>query len=289
VTDTEGVSTTEQGVGERVRVGGQALPDGVLMRTDRAWAIARDDGSVATGTVPSHRWAKIPVVRVLSGLGPALLIGLTGRGSQGEGGTAPIRSRRRPPWPLIRGLIIAQVGVVFADRMVSRARLASAWGPLVTVGLLGLATVIFRLATPTRQWRYHGAEHKAVTAHEQAVDLDNVDEVMACSRIHPRCGTNLLAWMALATAVLGHVPALLQVPATLIALAVIAEIVTLAGRHARSPLARLILVPGEALQRFLTTSEPTPAEQQVGCTALQACLALHERLADVTTLAPVPA
>jgi hypothetical protein len=34
-----------------VKMGGQALPDEVRMRTGRAWAAARADGSVQTGVV----------------------------------------------------------------------------------------------------------------------------------------------------------------------------------------------------------------------------------------------
>src|SRR5947209_1873198 len=66
-----------------VRVGGQALADGVFMRTEKAWAIARADGSIEAGTVPSNPLHRIPVLRILVSLGVALHLGiakgLTGR------------------------------------------------------------------------------------------------------------------------------------------------------------------------------------------------------------------
>src|SRR5689334_5871043 len=58
------------------RVGGQALADGVFMRTGRAWAIARADGSVEVGTFPSSPLARIPVLRVIASLVPGLALGL---------------------------------------------------------------------------------------------------------------------------------------------------------------------------------------------------------------------
>lgn len=38
---------------------------------------------------------------------------------------------------------------------------------------------------------YHGAEHKAINAHEAGVPMD-VEHVKHYSRLHPRCGTSLL-------------------------------------------------------------------------------------------------
>ena len=43
---------------------------------------------------------------------------------------------------------------------------------------------------------------------------------------------------------------------------------------------------GRFLQRYLTTVEPSAAEQQVGCRALQAALAEHARVEAIS--APVP-
>src|SRR5215472_8559142 len=93
---------------ESVRVGGQALPDGVLMRTERAWAIAHADGRVLTGTLPPPRWKRVPVVRVLAALIPAMALGL---------GIVPGAERRRRtvPWPLIRALVLAEAAVILLD------------------------------------------------------------------------------------------------------------------------------------------------------------------------------
>src|SRR2546423_13993404 len=72
------------------KVGGQALADGVFMRTDRAWAIARADGSIETGTLARTRVGRVPVLRVVVGLGGALALGL-----RALAGGSPSRRRSR--------------------------------------------------------------------------------------------------------------------------------------------------------------------------------------------------
>ena len=246
------------------------MPDGVLMRTDRVWAIARADGSVRSGLLPRQPLARVPVVRVLTGLGPALLLGLRGGDRSGQ------RSR---PWPLIRGIVLAQLVVLGANWVASRLHLGRHWSPLLEIAILVSAIAAFRVATPARQWRMHGAEHKAVAAHEHGIDLDDVPAVLGCSRVHPRCGTNVVVWAVVAVVLLGRLPWLPQLAGSMIAIAVGAEIMSLAARHGDAWPAKLLQAPGGLLQWSLTTSEPTAADQIIGCRALTACLERHAALA----------
>jgi hypothetical protein len=55
-------------------------------------------------------------------------------------------------------------------------------------------------------------------------------------------------------------------------------LVTVAALRPRWLPSRVLLVGGRALQRWVTTAEPTAAEQAVGCHALLACLAEHDRI-----------
>ena len=48
-----------------------------------------------------------------------------------------------------------------------------------------------------------------------------------------------------------------------------------ATRHADSRLARIMMMPGRALQKTLTTSEPTPEQLEVGQRALAELLRLE--------------
>src|ERR1700751_5439475 len=69
--------------GEETRVGGQAVLEGVMMRSPHAWAIAvrRPSGEVATMSEPlerpseKHKWMGWPVVRGVMTLGHAMTLG----------------------------------------------------------------------------------------------------------------------------------------------------------------------------------------------------------------------
>lgn len=244
-----------------VKVGGQALVDGVLMRTDRVWAIARADGSVETGVLaPRGRLGHIPGVRVLTGIvgGFRLAFGRRGR-RPGD---------RKLLWALL-GIEAVVIGL--------GALLGDVAAPWWAAGIMSFSTLVaLRLATPAVLWRYHGAEHKAVAAHEAGLDLRDTEAVLRCSRVHNRCGTNLVFVMLLLGMVLLDVPMVLQLPAFAALLAVCAEVVSLAAGRPSWVGSRVVLAGGRAVQRWITTAEPTFDEQAVGCHALLACLTAHE-------------
>lgn len=251
------------GSGVAVRVGGQALVDGVLMRSPRAWAVARVDGTVETGPVPPSRWQRVPVLRVVTSLLPALGLGL--RAMAGRRGTG--RARRK-------GLVV--VAVLLAATFLSPLLPASP-SPLQSVAVAFATIAAMRLLAPRSLWRFHGAEHKAVAAYETGADVDDVGAALEASRVHGRCGTNLVALLVVPLALLGHLPGALQVVVALVLLGTAAELLTLSARFPDSLATRVLLAPGLVLQRAATTAEPTFAEQAVACHALAACLEAHER------------
>lgn len=261
-----------------VKIGGQALADGVLMRTSRAWAIARADGSVEVGATPPNWAVRLPVLRIVVGLGGALQLaisrGMLRRGSHGAGVGHSRRLNRRFLW-----VVLGLEGATAAFSWAAAPDSVRGAGHLVLIVLPWLVTLaVLRLATPAALWRYHGAEHKAVTAHETGVDLADTEAVLACTRVHNRCGTNLVAVMVVAGLLLSRLPGLVQVPAFVLLLAAVAELVSLAASRPRALPSRLLLVGGRALQRYVTTAEPTADEQAVGCVALTACLVEHARV-----------
>ena len=247
--------------GAVLKVGGQALVDGVLMRSDRVWAIARADGTVEVGELAPRRFPKVPGVRVLAGVVGGLRLAFARPG------------RRRTDRRLLWALLGIEAVLVAVGWLLDGVAPSSMW---VSLGLSLLTLVALRLVTPSALWRYHGAEHKAVAAHEAGVDVADVAAVLGCSRVHNRCGTNLVVVMLLAGVLLVDVAPVLQLPAFVALLAVSAEVVSLAATRPRWLMSRLVLGGGRAVQRWLTTAEPTAAEQEVGCRALLAVLAVHE-------------
>ena len=258
-----------------LRPGGQALLDGVFMRTDKAWAIARADGSIQVGALPQAPMQDIPVARVLGGLAGALKVGV-GKGLLGSPGDAAAKRRIRVR--LLLALLVGEVAVVVTGLVASRLGLPFWTKPFTAVLTIVAALTAVRVALPAPLWRYHGAEHKAVAAFEAKVNLDDVDAVLACSRVHNRCGTNLVFLLALSGAVLDGYGLALQLAMFVVALGVGAEMVGAAAKRPDALASKVVVAGGKLLQRHLTTAEPTFAEQAIANRSLQACLAEHAAL-----------
>ena len=252
------------------KVGGQALSDGVLMRAGDVWAVARLDGSLEMGRLPGNRWVAVPLLRVLTGLGPALFRGLRAMGASSRNRTLP----RRVRWAL--PLFVA--APLALNALLSRVLGApTMWGwqsGIIAVVLVGTQLAALRVVMPPSMWRFHGAEHKAVAAYETGADLDDLDAVMAASRVHDRCGTNVVAVLVAACLLPLPSSGVWSLVTFLGIFAGSVEVVSLAARHPRTAFGRVVLSGGHLLQRWVTTAEPTREEQAVGVKALQACLAL---------------
>jgi len=138
-----------------------------------------------------------------------------------------------------------------------------------------------------RVYQYHGAEHKAIAAHEAAEPL-TVAAARRHSRFHPRCGTSFLLIVILASvlifavalkgrlaqpAILDHLlKILIKLPLMLPVAGIAYELIKLAGRWPRSPLVRALVAPGLWLQR-LTTREPDDTQLEIALTAVGRALA----------------
>lgn len=256
---------------ERIRVGGMAMPDGVFMRTDRAWAIARADGSVQVGPVKPPPLRRIPVLRLLVSLVLSIATALR-RAAAGRG---PTRRPNKRFLLIMVGLTAAQWWLASSLEIDHQAGVVRAlWAPV----FFAITLAAMKVLMPSSLWRYHGAEHKAIAAYEQSVALDDLDSVARVSPIHDRCGTNLVFLIMLFTLVpmpsgwLGYFTPWLGIGA-------VAEVMNFAiRRHASHPATRLLLAGGRGLQRAVTIREPNRKELGVGVASLQACLNEHERL-----------
>jgi len=142
--------------------------------------------------------------------------------------------------------------------------------PILPVLLLFFAAMKF---TPIG--RYHGAEHKAVAAYEKHGEV-TLQNARAASRIHPRCGTNILLYIVLA-ALLD--PLIAWWGYAILQFILISEAWFVFGQT------RLSIVVGNFLQRYLTTTEPRRAQLEVAVESLDRLLQAEEERED--DLAPV--
>jgi uncharacterized protein YqhQ len=147
----------------------------------------------------------------------------------------------------------------------------------ITLGLLAL-----RQGMGEAVWRYHGAEHKAVNAYEAGDDLQDSETVMSYSRVHDRCGTNLV--VIVFVFMLAYLPlgdhafaGIFSVFYAVIAIAVSFELFRLISRRPRSLPGRIVLFAGKAMQRCLTTREPQREQLVLACAALRRVVDLDGR------------
>ncbi len=150
-----------------------------------------------------------------------------------------------------------------------------------------------------RTFEYHGAEHKVINALEAGLPL-TVENGLAQSRLHPRCGTSFVVIvMVVATLIFAvfresslHRLLLPQLPANLVALerlltgiirlalmvvlmfpvaGISFELLRLAGRFRGNPVADALSRPGMWTQ-LLTTREPDGKQIAVAIASLDAAM-----------------
>ncbi|MBI1795606.1 MAG: DUF1385 domain-containing protein [Candidatus Eisenbacteria bacterium] len=208
-------------------VGGQAVIEGVMMRSPSRIAVAvrRGDGSLGylerpfvsiTRRVPVLGW---PVIRGAVSLFETLYLGITALNFSADEATrdeaapasgdeaVPASAAARKPSPLASvaqgATILFSLALGILLFVVLPARVTSWLGfhdrigfGLVDGGFRLLAFVLYLLLIS--QWKelrrvlmYHGAEHKAIHALEHRAPL-TPESVQTFSRLHPRCGTSFL-------------------------------------------------------------------------------------------------
>ena len=134
--------------------------------------------------------------------------------------------------------------------------------------------LISRAKDIRRTFEYHGAEHKCINCVEHGLDL-TVDNVMASSKEHKRCGTSFIVYVMMISIFLFmflHFDSLyLKILSRLLLIPVIAgisyEVLRLVGM-VDNPITRLLFIPGMWMQG-LTTKEPERDEVEVAIAAVE--------------------
>lgn len=272
--------TTATKAAPPLRVGGMAFGNGVLMRSKSYWAWARADGTITSGECPNllaqhPRWNK-PLLRSFLSLYEMLRFGV-----QRQKENLRQDSLRMALWAVIYLAVMFPLAALI-DLPHDRDLLGHALFQFLSLGL-GIWWVLGKGMGPS-VWSYHGAEHKAVAAYEQGFDLTDLPAVARCSRLHRRCGTNLVAILAVLTLV--YIPAsdariayLANSAWMIVMMPVALEIFLLLNRWPDSWPARALVAPGLLLQKLVTTREPSLAQLAVAGIALREVLALEAHAA----------
>lgn len=207
---------------EKPRVGGQAIIEGVMMRSPKriCAAVRLPSGEIASKTWESIAWHRrhkllgLPIVRGAVSLLEALVLGIRTLNWSAEMALAKDRTvqstagRWRESLGQTLTLIVAFVlaiglfmlvpyelaGLLKTDRSQPLFHLV-AGSSRISLFLLYL-WVISRLKDVRRVFEYHGAEHQSIFSYEKGEGFEP-ESVRRQSCFHPRCGTSFLLITAL--------------------------------------------------------------------------------------------
>jgi uncharacterized protein YqhQ len=293
--------------GEETLVGGQAVLEGVMMRSPHAWAISvrQPSGKIVSHSEPlerlseKHKWMGWPVLRGVMTLGHAMTLGF--RALRFSANVAldqfEIGSEKKKleisGWLAAVNVIISIGFFIFMYKFVPLVaatelkKVHPAFGNQIAFNLVdGIVRIALFLLfiwgislwkDIRRVYEYHGAEHKTVFAFESGGPLD-IPAAQRYSTFHPRCGTSfLMTVMLISIVVYTLVPVhtfwsrfAIRVALLPLIAGLSYEIIRFAAKH-RGSLFALMTAPGLWLQRI--TTQP-PADDQVEC----AIAALNEAM-----------
>ena len=218
----------ENGAPARPDIGGQAVLDGVMMKSPDAIAVAvrRPDGDIVVkrdsyvSPAKKHKWMGLPFIRGTVSMVQMLSIGMKTLSDSAKmaGDDAAEEPSKFDKWladklgknvdKVVMGLamvlaVCMSVGLfVLLPNLVVLLFPANATGGtllaknLVTglVRLLLLTAYMYfcgKIPDMRRTFQYHGSEHKTVYCHEHDLPL-TPRNAQQFSTLHPRCGTSFL-------------------------------------------------------------------------------------------------
>jgi uncharacterized protein YqhQ len=298
--------------GEETLVGGQAVLEGVMMRSPHAWAIAcrKPSGEVSTHSEPlerlseKHKWMGWPVMRGVITLGHAMSLGFRALKFSANVALDEIPANEKGKKLEISGWVAA-VNVIFSVGFfifmykflplvaaTELKRVNPVFGQQIVFnlvdGVIRIALFLFFIWAVSlwrdihRVYEYHGAEHKTVYAFENGDPLET-GAVQKYSTYHPRCGTSfLMTVMLISILVYTIIPVTTfwsRFAVRIALLPVIAglsyEIIRFAAKH-RGSLFALMTAPGLWLQR-ITTQPPTDDQAECAIVALEQAMAVEKQ------------
>jgi uncharacterized protein YqhQ len=296
--------SAEKGKESSLAFGGQALIEGVMMRSRKHMVFCvrkPSDNEILTNIenlnplADKHKFLGVPFLRGIVSLVETLYLGMKGllfsanaALDEGEGEKSITLGYKE-----LAVISAGALGIIALFFVV----------PFLLAGLLNLTGVLFNVMEALirltmfilylaliaawgefrRVLQYHGAEHKAINAYEAGVPLE-IANVKRFSRLHPRCGTSFLFIVVIISIVLFSImPSadyVIRLAYRILLIPVIAslsyELLRLSGKHQNSMVMKILTGPGLAFQ-LLTTKEPSDDMLEVSVKAVQEVAKLSEK------------
>ena len=256
---------------DKLRLGGMALRNGLLVHGPTHWAAAvrTDAGEIKVGSGKKPRVKAVdgvPGVRGVVRLGEAMAV-------------IPLVKRGLPEvkLPFQDASVIAVAAGASLTGALARRRLRGIGGESIAA-LAAVAPALFALRGGELA-EYHGVEHKAIAAYEQGAD-----DARDTSKEHERCGSHLVAPMLASNmagalvlkSVLERPNALAGGAVAVASTAVAVEVFAWSERNADTKLAHALRRPGFEIQRLVGTREPDERQLEVGRAALEEILRVEQ-------------
>ncbi len=302
--------------GEETLVGGQAVLEGVMMRSPHAWGITcrKPSGELVTHSEPlerlseKHKWMGWPAVRGVMTLGHAMTLGFRALRfsanlqldeiQKDEDGNLPQKKFEIGGWVAAVNIAISVGFFIFMYKylpLLAVTELQKAHPALSGQIMFNLIDGIIRLALflvfiwgtslmkdIRRVYEYHGAEHKTVFAFENGDPLDTA-AVQKYPTFHPRCGTSfLMTVMIISIFVYMIFPVHTFWARFALRVALLPVIVGVSyeiirfAAKRRKSLFAIMTAPGLWLQR-VTTQPPSDEQAVCAIAALDAAMALEKQ------------
>lgn len=283
---------------KNIPVGGQAVIDGVMMRSPNWYSVAirKQSGEVDVKLFPiisivkKYPIAKAPLIRGIVALIENLILGFktlvysVDQISIAEGGEEVKISGFQMTISIIIALILA-IGIFFVlptylgkfvYKFISNVFLYNLIEGLIRFAILLLYVTLVSLLKDIRiLFEYHGAEHKTIHAYEAGDEL-TYENANKYSTLHMRCGTAFLMIVVfisiLIFSILGEQTLIQRVIYRIVLIPPIIgisyEFIKLAGKFPGSKILKIVSIPGLLFQK-LTTRNPSEEQLKVAIVALE--------------------
>jgi uncharacterized protein YqhQ len=271
-----------------ISYGGQAVIEGVMMRGQKALAIAMrsPDGKIVVhqenlSEVYRSQITKIPFLRGVILLWDAMGLGMRALTLSANTQTGEDEKLEGPALYLTITFSLAiGIGLFFLlpAGIGGLAEKYFGWNPWLAnllegvvrlILLVGYIWAIGFMPDVKRLFGYHGAEHKTINAYEAGAEL-TPESVAKFSLEHPRCGTAFILTLVLISILvftaLGPLSLFWRLASRVLLIPVLAgisvEYIRWTANHLDSPIVRFLIKPNLALQG-LTTREPDASMLEV--------------------------
>jgi uncharacterized protein YqhQ len=256
---------------EKLRLGGMALRNGLLVHGPTHWAAAVRTRAgaveVRSGRKPRlHAADPIPGVRGVARLAEAMVV-------------IPLVKRALPEarLPFQDPAVLGVAAGASLAGTVLRRRAPGLAGEAIA-GVVSLVPALFALRGGELA-QYHGVEHKAIAAYEQdeqdAGDADKEHDRCGSHLVAPMLASNLAGTLLLRRALESPGPVASGAVA-LASTAMAVEVFAWCERNAETRLARALRRPGFEIQRLVGTREPDERQLEVGRAALAEILRVED-------------